>query len=165
VSGCNAFGAYPRIEGVPVSGVYYYRASSLVAGGEAGTVAGVGGVSIGRFAWVEPDGRVLNSRVSAAGRFGLVVMQDGDWRRVFWDETTQTWKVRQGFNLTLLSAAPGMWVRLPGGGQWGARVYANPVDGTPVAAYAVGLEATAWSVVRPTAPGGLSLITTWNPVT
>lgn len=156
---------YPRTEGVSVSGFYYNRASSLVVGGDAGTVAGAGGVSIGRFGWAEPDGRVLNQRVSAQGRIGLVLAQMGDWRRIFWDEVTRSWKIREGLNLTMLSAAPGVWVRMPGGAPWGVRVYTSPLDGIPVAGDTGGLEITSWTVGRPCGPGGLSLITTWNPDT
>lgn len=164
MSGSNAFGAPPRAEGVPVSGVYYNRASSLIVGGEAGTVAGVGGLSIGRFAWAAPDGRCLNQRTSDQDLLGLVVWQGGDWRRVFWDEVTFSWKIREGMNVTLLTRAPGEWVRIPSGGQWGEAIYTSPLDGVPVAGYADGLEATPWSLARPARGDSLSLITTWNSV-
>lgn len=162
MQGNIAPGVFPRAGGVPVSGVYYYRAGSVIAGGEAGLRAGPGGVAIGRFGWVSPAGVVLNARTSAQDIVGLVVIETGDWRKVFWDELTQTWRIRAGLGLTMLSHAPGMWVVLPGGGSWRERVYANPVDGTPVAGYADGLESTRWSVGKPNGPGGLSLLTTWN---
>jgi len=160
--GNYALGVLPRAEGVPVSGVHYNRASSVVSGGEAGLRAGPGGVSIGRFGWADPAGVVLNQRTSPADRIGLVVTQAGDWRRVFWDDDTHTWKIRQGMNLTMIAAAPGMWIYLRNGGMWRQRVYADPVDGSPFAGYAAGLELTNWSVGQPVGPGGLSLLTTWN---
>jgi len=163
--GNNALGVYQHAEGVPVSGVYYNRAASVISGDEMGLRAGAGGVAIGRFGWAEPDGTVSNSRASAQGIPGLVVIQDGDWRRVYWDEVTNTWRIRQGLNLTMLSAALGMWVKIPGGASWSARVYTDPLDGIPVAGYAVGLEATNWAVGVPCGRVGLSLITTWNPIT
>lgn len=161
----DALGGLPAAEGVVYSGYYYNRASSLVVGGEAGTVAGAGGVSIGRFAWAAPDGRCINERTSPADRLGFVATRAGDWRRVYWDDASQSWKIREGTNITLIAAAPAAWAILPGGGNWNAPIYANPLDGLPVAAYAEGLEATPWRVARPTAPGGLALITTWNPST
>lgn len=163
--GNSALGMYPHAEGVVISGVYYNRASSLVPGVEAGFRAGAGGVAIGRFGWAEPDGTVYNARMSAEGLLGLVVIQSGDWRRVFWDEATLTWRIRQGLNLTMMSAAPGMYVRIPGGAQWNQRIYTSPLDGIPVAGYAVDLEPTPWAVGQPHTAGGLSLITTWNPLT
>jgi len=135
---------------------------SVISGSEVGLRAGAGGVSIGRFGWASPDGSVLNARTRADDVLGMVVIQTGDWRRVFWDDVSHTWKIREGLNLTMLSGAPGMWIKLPGGGAWGQRVYADPVDGTPVAGYAVGLEPSRWCVGHPIGPGGLSLITTWN---
>ncbi len=148
--------------GVPVSGVYYNRASSLVSGGDAGQRAGAGGVSIGRCGWVEPDGLVLNERVSAQGLLGLVAIQYGDWRRVFWDDDSLAWKIREGSNITLISRAPGVWVQFASGASYNARVYTDPLDGSLIAGYAVGLELTPWAVGVPCGPGGLSLITTWN---
>jgi hypothetical protein len=161
----NALGVYPHAEGVPISGVYYNRASSVVSGSEVGLRAGAGGVAIGRFGWAEPDGTVSNARVSDAGVIGLVVIQSGDWRRVYWDGTTHTWRIREGLNLTMLSAAPGILVHIPNGAQWNQRVYTSPLDGIPVAGYAVDLEPTRWAVGKPHTPGGLSLLTTWNPLT
>lgn len=161
--GSNALGMPRCAEGVPVSGVYYDRASSVIAGGEAGLRAGDGGVGIGRFGWASPAGLVLNSRTSTEDIQGVVVIQQGDWRWVFWDDTSQTWRIRQGYPVTLLSASPGMWVKIEGGGcAWNVRVYADPVDGRPIAGYAAGLEPSPWAVGMPYGPGSLTLITTWN---
>lgn len=163
--GQGALGVVTPAEGAVISGVYYARAASLICGGEAGPRAGPGAVSIGRFAWCDANGIVLNSRTAASDLLGLVAVQGGDWRRIYWDSVTQTWKIREGFNLTMMTAAPGMWVRFPGGASWNARVYTSPLDGVPVAGQADGLEVTPWAVAKPAGPGGLSLITTWNPGT
>lgn len=163
MSRSSALGTFPRAEGVVYSGYYYDRATSVVSGGEYGTVAGSGGASIGRFGWAAPDGRVRNERSSPADLLGFVATQAGDWRRIFWDDVTRSWKIREGMNLTLIRAAPAVWAWMPGGGRWGQRVYTSPLDGIPVAGYADGLEATPWAVARPTAPGGLALLTTWIP--
>lgn len=164
MSGPYAPGAPFAAGGVPISGVYYDRASSVVSGGEMGLRAGAGGVSIGRFGWARPDGTVFNARESAQDRLGLVVIQSGDWRRIFWDDASKTWKIREGMNLTMLSAAPGMLVRLAADGVWGQAVYTDPLDGSVIPGYADGLELTPWTLVRP-ASYGLSLISTWNTPT
>lgn len=160
--GSNALAVSPRGEGVPISGVYYDRASSLIAGGEASMRAGVGGVAIGRAGWCAPNGVVLNARTTSEDLIGMVVIEMGDWRRVFWDSAARAWRIREGLNMTMLTGAQGLWVKLDSGGTYRARIYADPIDGRLVASYAVGLEATRWSVARPVGPGGLTLITTWN---
>lgn len=164
--GINALGVYSRTEGVPIEGRYYFRASTLVPNVAGGFAAGVGGASIARFGWADADGRVTNARTSVADPFGLVVYQGGDWRRIYWDDLTRSWRIREGMNLTLLDAAPGVWVRFPYGvGAPNLRVYTSPLDGVPVAGDTGGLIQTPWVVARPNGPGGLSLITTWNPST
>lgn len=163
--GIDALGVYQRAEGVPIEGRYYFRASTLVPPVEGGFAAGVGGASIARFGWGSADGRVTNARASATDALGLVVSQGGDWRRIYWDDLTNSWKIREGMNLTMLASAPGVWVRFASPPTAGARVYTSPLDGVPVAGYADGLEVTPWVVGRPIGPGGLSLITTWNPRT
>lgn len=158
----GAFGAYRRAEGVPVFGVYYNRASSQVPGGELGLRAGAGGAAIGRFGWAAPDGTVLNARTSDQDQLGLIVTRYGDWRSVYWDDLTHTWRIRQGLNLTMLAASPGFWMRIPGGGSWGAAIYADPTDGTPVAEAADGLELSRWVVGSRCGADGLFFVTTWN---
>jgi len=166
VYGIDALGVYSRTEGVPIEGRYFFRATTLVAGPEGSLVAGVGGAGIARFGWADTDGRVTNARASATDLLGLVVYQGGDWRRIYWDDATRSWRIRQGMNMTMLTAAPGVWVRFPGGGgRPNLRVYTSPLDGVPVAGDTGGLEVTPWVVARPIGPGGLSLITTWNPST
>lgn len=160
----NALGAYPCAEGVVISGFYENRATSLVAGGEAPVRAGAGGVLIGRAAWAEPDGRVLNERVSAQGMLGLVGTRSPGlpfFTDIYWDYTVLAWRIREGQPVPLFERAPGMWVRLPGGGNWRDRIYANPVDGSLSAGYADGFEPMPWVVGKPTGPGGLTLLTTW----
>lgn len=161
--GNNALGASLRPEGVPFEGRYYFRATTLVAPVPGGFAAGVGGASIARFGWGDADGRVTNARASPTDVLGLVVYQAGDWRRIYWDDASRSWKIREGMNLTLLGAAPGVWVRLGNLATPGARVYTSPLDGIPIAGDTGGLEITPWVVARPIGPGGLSFITTWNP--
>lgn len=160
--GQGAPGVCSRAGGVVFSGVYYNRASTMVPASEEGLRAGAGGVSLGRFGWADASGNVLNSRTNASDQQGVIVTQGGDWRRVFWDDTTRTWKLREGMNLTMIISAMGMLVELDGGGSWGDPIFTDPVDGRVVAGNPGGLEATPWRLVTPQGPGGLSLITTWN---
>jgi hypothetical protein len=161
----NALGVRPYTEGVPLEGVYYKRASNVCAGPAGALMAGPGGAAIARFGWADLDGRVTNARAAATDVLGLVAFQSGDWRRVYWDEVKRAWIIREGMDLTMLDAAPGVWVRFPGGAAYGLRVYTSPLDGIPVAGQADGLEVTPWVVAQAIGPGGLSLITTWNPRT
>lgn len=163
--GINALGALLAPEGVPFEGRYYFRATTVVPNIAAGFAAGVGGASIARFGWADADGRVTNARAFETDPLGLVVFQTGDWRRIYWDSDTRSWRIREGMNLTMLARAPGVWVRIPGGAVRGATVYTSPLDGVPVSGYADGLVETPWVVARPIGPGGLSFITTWNPKT
>lgn len=161
----NALGVFPRTEGVPLSGYYINRPTSVAAGDTGVLWAGAGGVSFARFGWAAPDGTVLNARSSAQDVLGLVVAEWGDWRKVFFDAVSNSWKIREGFPLTMLSAGPGMWVRFPSGTSPNAPVYTSPLDGVPVAGQSGGLEATPWVVAKAHGAGGTSLITTWNPRT
>lgn len=163
--GTNALGAPLAPEGVPFEGRYYFRASCVVPNVPGGFAAGVGGAGIARFGWADTDGRVTNARASDTDILGLVAYQAGDWRRIYWDSVSRSWRIREGMNLTMLAAAPGVWVTFPGRAYAGARVYTSPLDGIPVAGQADGLESTPWVVARPIGPGGASFITTWNPKT
>lgn len=160
--GCGAPGALTRAGSVPIEGRYYNRAVSLVPGSELGLRAGAGGAAIGRFGWADPNGVVSNARSSDQDQIGLIVNMCADWRGVYWDEPTGTWRIREGFNLTMIVGAPGFPTVLPNGGDWGQRIYADPIDGTPYAGFVAGLESTRWSVGSRQQIGGLFLLTTWN---
>lgn len=161
--GLNALGVHQHAEGVPIEGRYYFRASTITPNVAGGFAAGVGGAGIARFGWADADGRVTNARALSTDILGLVAYQGGDWRRIYWDAARRAWIIREGMNLTMIESAPGVWVRIPGGASINAPVFTSPLDGVPVSGDTGGLEATPWVVARPNGPGGLSLITTWNP--
>jgi hypothetical protein len=82
-----------------------------------------------------------------------------DWRQVFYDDVTLTFRIRYGLGLTML-ARGNVWVRFPTGAVPGQQVYANPLDGTAISGYSVAGELTPWSVVTPAGPGDLAIIST-----
>lgn len=163
----NAFTAPPRGEGVPILGPYNIAIQppwrSVLPPAGATLRCGAGGVSIGRYGWANEFGFVHNVRGADTDMSGVVVDQVADWRRVFWDDITRSWKIREGFEVTLLNYCRTITVRLIDGGSRFARVYANPIDGTLSTGYADGLEETPWTLIDPCGPGVLAYITTWNP--
>lgn len=159
--GPSALAACPAVEGAFVFGQYNVMAT--VNAGPAGSLrAGIGGTSIGRFGWAGVDGVVMNVRLAAADLIGVVLPQFGpgvDWRRVFYDDASFTYKIREGMNMAML-ARGNVWVRFPGGATPSQPVYANPLDGTAISGYSLAGELTPWSVASPAAPGELAIIST-----
>lgn len=159
----SALAASPAVEGAFYFGAY--NVASTVVGGRAGSfVAGAGGVGVGRFAWGRADGRVFNARNSPEDLLGLVVPRIGpgvDWRVVYYDDATRTWRIREGLVLSML-ASGNVWVRFPLGAIPGQPVYANVLDGSALSGYSDDGELTPWSVISPAAAGGLAIITTWS---
>lgn len=140
-----------------------YSVSATVNAGPAGSLrAGQSGVSIGRFGWADQSGAVRNQRSSPNDLIGLVLPQIGpgvDWRRVFYDEETQTYKIREGMNMAML--ASGIYqVQFPDGAVPGQAVYANPLDGTAFSGYSPDGELAPWSVVTAARPGEIAIIST-----
>lgn len=159
--GPSALAAYPAVEGAFVLGAYNDFAT--VNGGPAASPrAGAHGVGIGRFAWMGVDGVVLNARSSSQDLQGIVIAPMSpqvDWRWVFYDDVSQTFRIREGLPCPLL-AAGNMWVRFPNGARYGESVYANVLDGTPISGYSADGELTPWSVSRPCAANELAIIST-----
>lgn len=158
---CNpaALAASPAVEGAFFVGLNIITATVVpqIAGGNR---AASGGTAIGRFAWLGGDGIARNTRVSVGDVRGLVVSDFpplSDGRRVYYDDATATWRVREGLPVTVLSCGA-VWVRFATRPVFGQIVYANTLDGSAQASYAVGTEATPWRVDVPGAAGDLSLI-------
>lgn len=153
----------PAVEGAFVFGAY--NVAGTVNAGPAGSLrAGAHGASVGRFGWANEAGIVVNARASAADLIGIVIPQFGpgvDWRRVFYDEDSQSYKIREGMDMAML-ARGNVWVRFPAGATPAQSVYANPLDGTAISGYSPDGELTRWSVVTPARPGGLAIISTWS---
>jgi len=132
--------------------------------GEGALVAATGGAALGRFGWV--SGRtVSNIRMSDVQSIGVVILPFASpylntWQRNYWDATTQTYRIRQGTEVQLLTRGA-TWARFAGGATPGQRVYASVVDGQAFSGYADDAQLTPWTVVGSTDPGGLALISTW----
>jgi hypothetical protein len=163
MQGPSALAASQAVEGAFVFGAYNI-AATLNTGPAAAARAGLHGVAMGRFAWVEVDGVALNARLSPEGMQGLVMFEFGpgvDWRRVFFDDVSQTWRIREGLSVSLL-ARGSVWARFPFGAIPAQPVYANILDGSAISGYSASGELTPWSVVTEAAAGELAIITTWN---
>lgn len=162
----GALTASPAVEGAFAFGEYNV-ASSVVSGPAASLRAGPGGTAFGRFGWCDSLGVVRNVRLAASDVLGFIIPQWGpqvDWRLVFFDDTTQTWRVREGMPLTML-ATGNVWAKFLGGAYPGNRVYANLLDGAVISGYSDAGELTPWSVAMPVVPGGLGVISTWSVYT
>lgn len=152
----------------PVEGAFAYSeftiTASTIAGPNGSIQAGAGGVALGRFAWIRPDGVALNSRTSQDDVLGFVLPDYApfvDWRRVFFDDAARAWKLRQGLPVTLV-AAGNLWARFPNGARVGDQVYANPLDGRAVSGYSPTAEPTPWSVASAARANQLAIISTWS---
>ena len=156
------------LAGIAVEGAFastiYSSFATLTAGPQGAIVAGEHGVAIGRFAWVRPDGVALNERTSPEDLLGFVLPELGpgvDWRRVFFDDVSCTWRIRQGMNVSLLTAGS-VWGRFKYGALPGRSVYANLLDGSLISGYSDAGELTRWVVSSAAPAGGLAIITTWS---
>jgi len=161
MNGPSALAAYPAAEGAFVLGAYNSFAT-VIGGPQASPRAGEGGVALGRFGWMGEDGVVLNARMSEADLQGVVIIQAGpgvDWRRVFYDEVTATFRVREGLPCPMLSRG-NVWARFPYGARPGEQVYANVLDGAPLSGYSPAGELTPWTVSTFCGAGGLAIIST-----
>lgn len=152
----------------PVEGGIAYSGfttfATTVAGPNGSARAGEGGISVGRFGWIRPDGIALNERTSPEDILGFVLPEVGpgvDWRRVFYDDVSRTWRIRRGLNISLLSAG-NVWARFSGGAYVGNQVFANLLDGSAISGQSVTGESTPWFVASPAAPGQLAIISTWS---
>lgn len=161
MNGPSALAAHTAVEGAFVLGAFNHFAT-VVGGPQASPRAGEHGVAIGRFAWMGVDGLTLNMRSSDADLQGVVITVANpgvDWRWVFYDDATRTYRIRQGLPCPMLSRG-NVWVRFQYGARPGEQVYANILDGSAISGYSAGGELTPWVVVTHAAAGGLSIIST-----
>lgn len=161
----SALAASPAVEGAVVCGTY--NLMRTVAGGPPGSPrAAVGGVAIGRFGWMNTAGNVSNARTSAQDIRGLVLpftIPFCDWRAVYFDTVSNTWRIREGLQLSMLLQG-NVWARFPDGAYVGQPVYARILDGAPVSGNTPGCELTPWSVVTNARAGELAVISTWSTI-
>jgi hypothetical protein len=161
--GNSALAASPAVEGAFVFG-YDNPAATLVSPVPAGLRAGSGGVAIGRFGWYDVNGVVRNERLAATDVLGLVVADvplNSDWRNVFFDDTTCTYRIREGLPVTMAGTGK-LWARFRDGAQPGLQVYADVLDGRAIAGYSLGAEPTPWSVATFAEAKGVAIITPWS---
>lgn len=159
----SALTASPAVEGAVVLGAYNIMAT-VSSGRPGGLVGGVNGTALGRFGWADVGGMVYNRRTSAQDVLGFTLPQFGpyvDWRRVFFDDASQTYRVRQGLPVTMISRG-NVWARFPSGAYAGQPVFANILDGSAISGYSPEGELTPWSVLTDCPPGQLAIITTWS---
>lgn len=131
--------------------------SILLAGALAYRANGPEGVQVGIFGWANADtGLVDNLRTSPADRLGLILPVSG-FRPLprFIDV------IPPGYEVTLATAGDFL-VAFPNGAVIGQRVYANPLDGSPVSGNTPGSEITPWVVMHNAAPGELCVISSWS---
>lgn len=163
MSSYPALAASRAVEGGFVFSEFSISATT-VAGPSGSARAGAGGIAIGRFVWIRPDGVALNQRTSPDDVLGYVLPEFGpgvDWRRVFYDEVSRTWRIRQGMNVSLL-ASGNVWARFAGGAYVGDQVYANVLDGSAISGQSVTGELTPWFVATAATPGQIAAISTWS---
>lgn len=103
---------------------------TLLSAGEAQYKAGISGVTVGRFAWVDPaTGLATNVKgaltlLGFVGRNGLSVLENGQEASML---------VRSGRELSLFDKGD-FWGRFASGATIGQNVFANNTDGSLAAA-------------------------------
>jgi hypothetical protein len=123
-----------------------------VLGGPGALVAPAGGLKVGRFAWVGPQGQVSQSFV-AGYQIGFLGRNMQGLITAFLGENTLI--VPAGFMVTLFNEGD-FWAKFPAGATVGNNVYADPTDGTPLA----GASAPTLGTVTATAGATISSGTT-----
>lgn len=129
---------------------------SNVLAGPGALVAPVGGLTVGNFAWVGPQGQVSQSYV-AGWQVGFLGRNEQALIVEFLGETTMV--VPQGMLINALYNEGDFWANFPAGATVGQNVYADPNDGTPLAG------ATAPTLGTGTASAGFSGTATLNGTT
>jgi hypothetical protein len=101
-----------------------------VLAGPGALVAPAGGLIVGNFAWVGPEGQVSQSYV-AGYQLGFLGRNEQALITEFLGEASMV--VPEGFMITLFNEGD-FWANFPAGAAPGDYVFADPNDGTPVAA-------------------------------
>jgi len=121
--------------------------STLAAPG--GLVSGPAGVTVGRFAWADPEGVVRNLGGGGPGpgcRLGFVGRDQPALITTWLAQATMV--LQPGVDMTMFQSAD-VWCRFAGGAQIGQKVYANFADGSAVAAASgapTGATSTSFSI-------------------
>lgn len=126
-----------------------------VLAGPGALVAPAGGLTVGNFAWVGPQGQVSQSFV-AGWQVGFLGRNEQALITEFLGEATMV--VPEGFMITLFNEGD-FWANFSAGATPGQNVYADPNDGAPLAG------ATAPTLGTGTASAGFSGTATLNGTT
>lgn len=126
-----------------------------VLAGPGALVAPAGGLTVGNFAWIGPQGQVSQSFV-AGWQVGFLGRNEQALITEFLGEATMV--VPQGFMVTLFNEGD-FWANFEAGATAGQNVYADPNDGAPLAG------ATAPTLGTGTASAGFSGTATLNGTT
>ena len=129
-----------------------------VLAGEGALKAGENGVTIGKFAWVDPaTGLVSNAQV-ANGVFGFVRRDNTALITQYLAESSML--IPAGFGVTLYDKGD-FWARFAGGATIGQKVFASITDGSVSAAATAPADTvdTGFVVASTAAAGALAKIT------
>lgn len=126
---------------------------------EAGFVAGASGVTVGHFAWIDADGRRINSTGTGAPA-GFVHREQQGLITTYLAESGMT--VQTGFPVILHSQGD-FWVKNTGSASVvGGTVYANLTTGAIETASGAGNVATGFKFASVAATNELAKITSWG---
>lgn len=118
------------------------------------------GVLLGRFGWYGDDG-LVTSVGDLNKTLGFVLKQGGGPTRIIWDYNAQAWRLRGGYEVTVISFGP-VWARFMGGANTGDPVFADLDNGAAIAGTpAVPAILTRWRAKFSCAPGELAAISTF----
>ena len=135
--------------------------ASLLAG-EGTLVAGVGGVTVGVFAFADEHGVVTHAKPSGSSRVGFVHREQQASITQHLAEHGNT--ILAGSAMTLMSGGD-FWVHFAEGANIGQKVFARDTDGSLKASDSdseSGYTLTAFKVASKAASGELAKITSWE---
>jgi hypothetical protein len=174
--------SFPAIEGSRAN----FNPLATVPAGNGQLTAGVNGCIFGRFGFADPNSGQVSNSFAPGQTIGFVLPQwfrfaRNGWNLAYWEACALV--LRQGMSV-VLAAAGDFWARFCGGAQAGQKVWASTSDGSArtgvygpewtadstVTADSIvysadggGFVATHWTVLTSTPPGGLALISSYQP--
>lgn len=156
------FSTRPRrvYEGAFASLNPYANLPSPVPGG---LTAGLNGLVMGRFGWVNPLDGTVDNTYTPGYTLGFVLPRFGLWSLEYWQRLTDGSRVltlRPGKMVTLAGVGD-FYARFPAGSIVGAQVFADPSDGRAYTDDGGGFRPTSWRAMQTVGPGDLAIISPW----
>lgn len=112
------------------------------------------GVTVGVFAWVNPEtGVVENCRACPTWQLGFVMSA------ALPSADKLSYTIPPGHEVSLAGGGD-FYAVFPDGAKQGRQVYASIFDGTPVSGETSDAQPTQWRVMTDVPPGGLAIIST-----